>query len=47
MTLAEASWYTLRVRPLWYFDLWTRDMTRAVHLGVMNHVRRLAEESRL
>ena len=42
-TLFGSSWYTLHVRPLWYFDLWTRDMTRAVHLRVMNHVRRLAE----
>jgi hypothetical protein len=42
-TLIGSSWYTLQVRPAWYFDLWTRDMTRAVHLRVMNHVRRLAE----
>ena len=42
-TLFGSSWYTLHVRPHWYFDLWTRDMTRAVHLRVMNHVRRLAE----
>lgn len=42
-TLIGSSWYMLHVRPLWYFDLWTRDMTRAVHLRVMNHVRRLAE----
>ncbi|HEV2840864.1 MAG TPA: hypothetical protein VGW39_06020 [Chthoniobacterales bacterium] len=46
-TLFGSSWYTLHVRPLWYFDLWTRDMTRAVHLRVMNHVRRLAEENTL
>lgn len=44
-TLFGSSWYTLHVRPLWYFDLWTRDMTRAVHLRVMNHVRRLAEDT--
>lgn len=43
-TLFGSSWYTLHVRPLWYFDIWTRDMTRAVHLRVMNHVRRLAED---
>ena len=46
-TLFGSSWYTLHVRPRWYFDLWTRDMTRAVHLRVMNHVRRLAEEKTL
>jgi hypothetical protein len=43
-TLIGSSWYTLHVRPRWYFDLWTRDMTRAVHLRVMNHIKRLAEE---
>jgi hypothetical protein len=42
-TLFGSSWYTLHVRPLWYFDLWTRDMTRNVHRRVMNHVRRLSE----
>ena len=46
-TLIGSSWYTLHVRPLWYFDIWTRDMTRAVHQRVMNHVRRLAEEEKL
>ena len=46
-TLIGSSWYTLHVRPVWYFDLWTRDMTRAVHLRVMRHVRRLAEEQKL
>jgi hypothetical protein len=44
-TLIGSSWYTLHVRPHWYFDLWTRDMTRAVHLRVMEHIRRLAEDS--
>jgi hypothetical protein len=43
-TLIGSSWYTLHVHPSWYFDFWTRDMTRAVHLRVMNHVRRLAEK---
>jgi hypothetical protein len=42
-TLIGTSWYTLHVRPLWYFDLWTRDMTREVHLRVMRHIRQLAE----
>lgn len=45
-TLIGSSWYTLHVRPLWYFDWWTRDMTREVHLRVMNHVKRLAESGR-
>jgi hypothetical protein len=43
-TLIGSSWYTLHVRPRWYFDLWTSDMTRAVHLRVMNHIRRLSEQ---
>ncbi len=44
-SLIGSSWYTLHVHPLWYFDLWTRDMTRAVHMRVMNHIRRLAEKN--
>jgi len=43
-TLIGSSWYTLHVRPRWYFDLWTRNMTRAVHLRVMNHIKRLSEQ---
>lgn len=44
-TLIGRSWYRLHVRPLWYFDWWTRDMGRAVHLRVMRNVKRLAEEA--
>lgn len=43
-TLIGRSWYTLRVRPLWYFDWWTRDITRHVHLRVMQHIKQLAEQ---
>lgn len=43
-TLIGSSWYTLHVRPRWYFDLWTRDMSRAVHVRVMNHIKRLSEK---
>ena len=42
-TLIGSSWYTLHVRPRWYFDLWTRDMSGAVHLRVMNHIKQLSE----
>jgi hypothetical protein len=42
-TLVGSSWYTLHVRPLFYFDWWVRDMTHAVHLRVMRHVRDLSE----
>jgi hypothetical protein len=42
-TLIGRSWYALHVRPAWYFDWWTQDICRAVHLRVMEHVKRLAE----
>lgn len=42
-TLAGTSWYTLRVRPIWYFNLWSKDIIRDVHLRVMNHIKTLAE----
>lgn len=44
-TLIGRSWYTLHVRPCWYFDWWTRDITRHVHLRVMEHIKRLSEEA--
>ncbi len=42
-TLIGTTWYTLHVRPLWYFDLWTQHIFRAVHLRVMEDIRRRAE----
>jgi hypothetical protein len=42
-TLIGRTWYSLRVRPAFYFDWWTHDIFRAVHLRVMRNVRRLAE----
>jgi len=44
-TLIGSSWYTLLIRPRWYFDLWTRDMSSAVHLRVMNHIKQLSEQA--
>jgi len=45
-TLVGRSWYTLHMRPLWYFDWWTRDVTSHVHLRVMEHIKTLAEGDR-
>lgn len=42
-TLVGRSWYTLHMRPLWYFDWWTRDITSHVHLRVMEHIKELSE----
>jgi uncharacterized protein YndB with AHSA1/START domain len=42
-TLIGRTWYSLHVRPAWYFDWWTHDIFRAVHLRVMRHVKQLAE----
>jgi hypothetical protein len=42
-TLIGRTWYTLHVRPAPYFDWWTHDIFRAVHLRVMRHIQRLAE----
>src|SRR3954465_15044861 len=44
-TLIGSTWYTLHVRPTWYFDLWTEHIFRAVHLRVMEDIRRRAELS--
>ncbi|MGC3988849.1 MAG: hypothetical protein QM796_04025 [Chthoniobacteraceae bacterium] len=42
-TLIGSTWYALHVRPLWYFDWWTQYIFRAVHLRVMENVKREAE----
>lgn len=42
-TLTGRTWYVLHVRPLWYFDWWTRYIFRAVHLRVMENVREMSE----
>jgi hypothetical protein len=42
-TLVGSTWYSLHVRPAWYFDWWTHRIFRAVHLRVMANVKRLAE----
>ncbi|MEO6845925.1 MAG: hypothetical protein ABI443_01310 [Chthoniobacterales bacterium] len=42
-TLTGNTWYTLHVRPLWYFDLWTQYIFREVHLRVMEDIRKRAE----
>ena len=42
-TLVGRTWYTLHVRPAPYFDWWTHDILSAVHLRVMEDIRRRAE----
>lgn len=42
-TLVGRTWYTLHVRPTWYFDAWTHSIFREVHLRVMRHIKTLAE----
>ena len=44
--LVGRSWYTLHMRPIWYFDWWTRDVTSHVHLRVMEHIKALSEQKR-
>jgi hypothetical protein len=45
-TLIGRTWYTLHVRPGWYFDWWTGSIFRAVHMRVMENIRRLAESTK-
>lgn len=43
-TLIGNSWYSLKVFPVWYYDLWAIDITRNVHIRVMEHIKSLAEK---
>lgn len=42
-TLIGTSWYRLSVRPLWYFEMWSDDVIRHIHLRVMNHIKNIAQ----
>ncbi|RTE09161.1 SRPBCC family protein [Paenibacillus whitsoniae] len=44
-TLVGTSWYDLKVKPALYFDWWTQDIIRNVHLEVMDHMKQLAEQA--
>lgn len=41
--LVGKSWYRLKVYPVWYYGIWAEDITREVHLRVMEHIKILAE----
>jgi hypothetical protein len=43
-TIIGRTWYSLQVRPQWYFNWWTRHIFRAVHLRVMENVREQSEK---
>ncbi len=43
-TLIGNSWYRLYVFPGWYFNLWSKSVTRNVHLRVMDHIKILSEK---
>jgi hypothetical protein len=43
-TLIGSTWYSLHVSPASYFDRWTHHVFSAVHLRVMRHIQRLAED---
>lgn len=44
-TLVGTTWYKLNVYPICYYDRWTQDIIRHVHLRVMGHIKELAEAS--
>jgi len=44
-TLVGNSWYSLKVFPIWYYDLWAESITRNVHLRVMDHIKLLSEQN--
>jgi hypothetical protein len=43
-TLIGNSWYKLYVFPEWYFGIWSKSITRNVHLRVMEHIKLLSEK---
>jgi hypothetical protein len=43
-TLTGTSWYTLRVRPLWYFGFWADGIIHGVHNRVFAHIKEISEK---
>ena len=37
------SWYTNRMGPAWYWQIWSDMVVHDVHLRVLEHIKRLAE----
>ncbi|TBL74677.1 hypothetical protein [Paenibacillus thalictri] len=44
-TLIGNSWYDLKIKPSFYFDLWTQSIISNVHIRVMNHIKELSENT--
>ena len=44
-TVTGTSWYHLYVYTTAYFNCWTEDIVRHVHLRVMEHIKTLAEHN--
>ncbi|MES2465610.1 MAG: hypothetical protein V4671_34020, partial [Armatimonadota bacterium] len=42
-TLTGTSWYTLRVRPLWYFGPIADNIVHGVHNRVFAHIKEISE----
>jgi hypothetical protein len=42
-TLTGTTWYRLKVFPTVYWDRWTKLFLHAIHLRVLDHVKRLSE----
>jgi hypothetical protein len=43
--LVGRSWYTLGIRPVGYWTIWSDWLVQRIHLRVLRHVKRLAEQT--
>src|SRR5207237_1153813 len=42
-TLTGTTWYRLKVFPTAYWDAWAKRFLHAIHLRVLDHVKRISE----
>jgi hypothetical protein len=42
-TIRGTTWYRLRTAPFCYFGLWSQRLLHAIHMRVLDHVKRLSE----
>jgi hypothetical protein len=43
--LVGRTWYTLDIRPLSYWTIWSDEIVHRIHLRVLAHIKRVAEET--
>ncbi len=42
-TIRGTTWYRLKIGPVWYWRLWSQGLLHAIHMRVLEHIKRISE----